>query len=64
MDMTRGPVPAAHDRPKARRRPLPDRPRYDVLLCDVWGVIHKGRESFPAACAALARYALRWGQSS
>lgn len=29
---------------------------YDVLLSDVWGVIHNGRESFPAACAALARY--------
>jgi HAD superfamily hydrolase (TIGR01459 family) len=31
-------------------------PAYDVLLCDVWGVIHNGRESFPAACAALARF--------
>jgi HAD superfamily hydrolase (TIGR01459 family) len=31
-------------------------PHYDVLLCDVWGVIHNGRESFPAACAALARF--------
>jgi HAD superfamily hydrolase (TIGR01459 family) len=31
-------------------------PAYDVLLCDVWGVIHNGRESFPVACAALARY--------
>src|SRR3978361_491334 len=30
--------------------------RYDVLLCDVWGVIHNGRESFPAACAALAKF--------
>ena len=30
--------------------------RYDVLLCDVWGVIHNGRESFPQACAALARF--------
>jgi HAD superfamily hydrolase (TIGR01459 family) len=30
--------------------------RYDVLLCDVWGVIHNGRESFPLACAALARF--------
>jgi HAD superfamily hydrolase (TIGR01459 family) len=30
--------------------------RYDVLLCDVWGVIHNGRESFPVACAALARF--------
>ena len=29
---------------------------YDALLCDVWGVIHNGRESFPAACAALARW--------
>jgi HAD superfamily hydrolase (TIGR01459 family) len=31
-------------------------PRYDVLLCDVWGVIHNGRESFAEACAALARF--------
>jgi HAD superfamily hydrolase (TIGR01459 family) len=30
--------------------------RYDVLLCDVWGVIHNGRESFPDACAALSRF--------
>ena len=30
--------------------------RYDVLLCDVWGVIHNGRESFPSACEALARF--------
>jgi HAD superfamily hydrolase (TIGR01459 family) len=27
---------------------------YDAILCDVWGVIHNGRESFPAACEALA----------
>jgi HAD superfamily hydrolase (TIGR01459 family) len=30
--------------------------QYDALLCDVWGVIHNGRDSFPAACAALARF--------
>ena len=30
--------------------------RYDVLLCDIWGVIHNGRESFPAAREALARF--------
>jgi HAD superfamily hydrolase (TIGR01459 family) len=30
---------------------------YDVLLCDVWGVIHNGRQAFPAACAALQRFA-------
>ncbi|MEO8113500.1 MAG: TIGR01459 family HAD-type hydrolase [Phenylobacterium sp.] len=31
-------------------------PRYDALLCDVWGVVHNGREAFPTACAALARF--------
>ena len=30
--------------------------RYDVILSDVWGVIHNGRESFPAACEALGRF--------
>jgi HAD superfamily hydrolase (TIGR01459 family) len=30
--------------------------RYDALLSDVWGVIHNGLESFPAACDALARF--------
>ena len=30
--------------------------RYDVVLCDVWGVIHNGRESFPDACAALTTF--------
>jgi HAD superfamily hydrolase (TIGR01459 family) len=29
---------------------------YDILLCDVWGVIHNGRESWPSACEALARF--------
>jgi len=28
---------------------------YDVLLCDVWGVIHNGVAAFPEACEALAR---------
>ena len=32
---------------------------YDAILCDVWGVIHNGVESFPAACAALAAFAAR-----
>lgn len=36
-------------------------PGYDALLCDVWGVIHNGRESFPAACAALARFRAEHG---
>ena len=34
---------------------------YDVLLCDVWGVIHNGRERFPEACAALERFAAERG---
>jgi len=34
---------------------------YDALLCDVWGVIHNGRDSFPAACAALARFRAECG---
>lgn len=34
---------------------------YDVLLCDVWGVIHNGREHFPEACAALERFAAERG---
>ena len=28
---------------------------YDVLLCDVWGVVHNGVAAFPQACDALAR---------
>lgn len=29
--------------------------RYDAVLCDVWGVIHNGRQAHAAACAALQR---------
>lgn len=29
---------------------------YDILLCDVWGVIHNGRESWPGPCEALSRF--------
>jgi HAD superfamily hydrolase (TIGR01459 family) len=29
---------------------------YDALLCDVWGVVHNGRERFAEACSALARF--------
>jgi HAD superfamily hydrolase (TIGR01459 family) len=28
---------------------------YDVLLCDVWGVIHNGVAAYPEACEALRR---------
>ena len=36
--------------------------RYDVLLCDVWGVIHNGVHSFPEACAALVAWRAQGGQ--
>jgi len=29
---------------------------YDAILCDVWGVIHNGRESFGDACIALKKF--------
>lgn len=35
---------------------------YDILLCDVWGVIHNGRESWPEACDALIRFSRSGGQ--
>lgn len=35
--------------------------RYDVILSDVWGVIHNGRESFPEACEALSRFGVEVG---
>jgi len=30
--------------------------RYDVLLCDVWGVVHNGVTAFAEACEALVRF--------
>lgn len=36
--------------------------RYDILLCDIWGVIHNGREAFPKACDALARFRAQGGE--
>ena len=33
----------------------------DVVLSDIWGVVHNGLESFPEACAALHTYRQRGG---
>jgi len=30
--------------------------RYDVLFCDVWGVVHNGLAAYVPACAALIRF--------
>ena len=35
--------------------------RYDVLFCDVWGVVHDGITAFPAACEALSRFRTNGG---
>src|SRR4051812_35061189 len=31
-------------------------PNYDVLLCDVWGVVHNGVVATASACDALGRF--------
>jgi HAD superfamily hydrolase (TIGR01459 family) len=35
--------------------------RFDAILCDVWGVVHNGREHFAGACAALQRFRAETG---
>lgn len=35
--------------------------RYDAVLCDIWGVLHNGREIFSEAAEALIRYRDRGG---
>ena len=35
--------------------------RYDVVICDVWGVVHDGRCAYDAAGDALARFRARGG---
>src|SRR3954453_1164765 len=35
--------------------------RYDVILCDVWGVVHNGMAHYPEAVGALARFRERGG---
>jgi HAD superfamily hydrolase (TIGR01459 family) len=30
--------------------------QYEVMFCDVWGVLHDGHFAFPAACDALLRF--------
>jgi HAD superfamily hydrolase (TIGR01459 family) len=35
--------------------------RYDVIFCDVWGVLHDGHKAFPQACDALLRFRAQGG---
>lgn len=34
---------------------------YDVLFCDVWGVVHNGRTAYSAGCAALQEFRANGG---
>jgi HAD superfamily hydrolase (TIGR01459 family) len=34
---------------------------YDVAICDVWGVVHNGRDAFPMAADAMRRFRARRG---
>src|SRR5262249_24631318 len=36
-------------------------PRYDVLLCDVWGVVHNGIAATAESCAALVKFRSQGG---
>jgi HAD superfamily hydrolase (TIGR01459 family) len=37
-------------------------PRYDLILCDVWGVIHNGRAAFREAGEALSKFRAQGGR--
>ncbi len=37
-------------------------PKYDALICDIWGVLHNGATAFSAACDALKRFRDRHGR--
>lgn len=55
-----------HDVRANRAPPILDRAgevlsRYDVLFCDVWGVVHNGITAFEGACAALKRFRAEGG---
>src|SRR3989337_478092 len=41
-------------------QPLAD--RYDLILCDVWGVLHNGVRAYEAASDALTRFRQKGGR--
>lgn len=46
----------SHPRPQIIAHAGPLLGRYDVLFCDVWGVVHNGITAFADACRALERF--------
>lgn len=62
MSLVEKKTPAVH----ALAPPVLDRvgallQNYDVLFCDVWGVVHNGVTAFEGACAALIRFRKKGG---
>src|ERR1044071_9595990 len=37
-------------------------PKYDALICYIWGVLHNGATAFSAACSALKHFRERHGR--
>jgi HAD superfamily hydrolase (TIGR01459 family) len=62
-------APLSPGRPMSRNPPAPPilthagpiLARYDVLFCDVWGVVHDGVRAYPHAVDALIRFRERGG---
>ena len=54
--MTAAPLPARVDSPRLSHGLRPLARDHDVLLSDVWGVVHNGAERFSPACDALVRF--------
>lgn len=52
----KSPTDAAHAPPRILARAGDLISRYDVLYCDVWGVLHDGHKAFAAANEALLRF--------
>lgn len=57
------PATTVPDRPVSFVRSFADiAENYDLILCDVWGVLHDGLKAFPAAGEALTRFRERGGR--
>lgn len=54
-------VPASSPVPPILKNAGPLLSAYDVLFCDVWGVVHNGLTAFEGACAALRRFRQQGG---
>jgi HAD superfamily hydrolase (TIGR01459 family) len=49
-------MPPRHSHPPIIAHAAPLLADYDVMFCDVWGVLHDGHQAFDSACDALLRF--------